>query len=157
MSEDKTYDRACIDQLPEECCREIHEGCLKPDCDELISCVLKEKCCKKAHQRTHESDRSNGNRKDHAERMTVTEIYHTVGAGKSKFGYEEEIKDKCDRSHKCQLMKSGKEHLICHGTCVQYNVVADHGVNHEKYHDNGKDNFLEFVFWHKKSSFKMIK
>ena len=71
--------------------------------------------------------------------------------------FQEEIKDKGDRSHKSQLAKSGEEHAVCHCPGIQYNVVTDHGVNHEKYHDDSKDDFLKFVFWHKKSSFKMIK
>ena len=89
--------------------------------------------------------------------MAAFEIYHAHCTTKSKLGYKEEVKDKCDRSHDHQLMKSVKEHTVCHTPCVQGNVVADHGVNHKKYHDKGKDNFLKFVFWHKKSSFKMIK
>lgn len=118
MSEDEAYDRAGVDQLPEKCYREVHKSCLQPDGDKLISCMFKEKCCKKAHHRTHESNRSNGNRKDHAERMATAEIYHAACAGKSKLGYNKEIKNKCNRSHKCQFMKSGKENLICHCTCV---------------------------------------
>lgn len=157
MSENKTYDRACIDQLPEKCNRKVHKSCLKPDCDKLISCMFKEKSCKKAHQRTHKGNRGNRNCKNHTEWMTVTKIYHAVRAGKGKFGYKEEIKDKGDRSHKSQLAKSGEEHAVCHCSGIQYNVVTDHGVNHEKYHDDSKDDFLKFVFWHKKSSFKMIK
>jgi len=51
-------------------------------------------------------------------------------------------------------MKSVKEHTVCHTPCVQGNVVADHGVNHKKYHDKGKDNFLKFVFWHKNPPLK---
>ncbi len=89
--------------------------------------------------------------------MAAFEIYHAHCTTKSKLGYKEEVKDKCDRSHDHQFMKSVKEHTVCHTPCVQGNVVANHGVNHEKYHDKGKDNFLKFVFWHKKSSFKMIK
>ena len=119
--------------------------------------MFKEKSCKKAHQRTHESNGSNRDCKDHAERMTAAEIYHAVCAGKSKFGYKEEIKNKGDRSHKSKLTKSREEHAICHCSGVQYDVVTDHGVNHEKYHDDSKNDFLKFVFWHKKSSFKMIK
>ena len=46
--------------------------------------MFKEKSCKKAHQRTHESNGSNRDCKDHAERMTAAEIYHAVCAGKSK-------------------------------------------------------------------------
>ena len=119
--------------------------------------MFKEKSCKKAHQRTHKGNRGNRNCKNHTEWMTVTKIYHAVRAGKGKFGYKEEIKDKGDRSHKSQLAKSGEEYAVCHCSGIQYNVVTDHGVNHEKYHDDSKDDFLKFVFWHKKSSFKMIK
>lgn len=47
MSEDEAYDRAGVDQLPEKCYREVHKSCLQPDGDKLISCMFKEKCCKK--------------------------------------------------------------------------------------------------------------
>ena len=49
MSENKTYDRTCIDQLPEECHRKVKGGCLKPYSYELISGILKENGCGKTH------------------------------------------------------------------------------------------------------------
>ena len=54
-----------------------------------------------------------------------------IAQPKGKLGYKEEVKDKCDRSHDHQFMKSVKEHTVCHTPCVQGNVVADHGVNHK--------------------------
>lgn len=112
MSEDEAYDRAGVDQLPEKCYREVHKSCLQPDGNKLISCMFKEKCCKKAHHRTHESNRSNGNRKDHAERMATAEIYHAACAGKSKLGYNKEIKDESNRAHDYKFMKCGEKNFI---------------------------------------------
>ena len=40
--------------------------------------------------------------------MAAFEIYHAHCTTKSKLGYKEEVKDKCDRSHDHQFMKSVK-------------------------------------------------
>ena len=119
MSENETYDRACVDQLPEKCHREVKSCCLKPYRNELASCILEENGCCKAHKRAHKSNRGNGDGKDHAERMTVTEIHHTVCTCECKLGHDEEIKDKSDRSHDHQLMKSGEEHAVVKSTDIQ--------------------------------------
>ena len=48
--------RSCEAQLPEECHWEIEYCCLEPHSNHLISCILKEQCCCKAHQRAHSND-----------------------------------------------------------------------------------------------------
>ena len=109
MSENKTNDRPCIDQLPEESYREVHSSCLNPYSDELISGMLKKNRSSKTHKRAHKGNRWNGNRKYHAEWMAGSEINHTGSTCKSEFGYNEEIKYEFDRSHDDHFMKSGSE------------------------------------------------
>lgn len=77
MSEDEAYKRPYINELQEKCCREIHGSSFNPYSDELTSGIFEKKCCGKTHQWAHQSDRCNRDRKDHAERMTVSEIDHT--------------------------------------------------------------------------------
>ena len=112
MSENKAYDRTCIDQLPEECHWEIHCGCLKPYSDELAAGIFKQNCCGKTHKRTHKSNRCHGDCKDLAERMTVSEINHTCSAHESKLGYNKEVKDESNRTHDHKLMKCGEKNFI---------------------------------------------
>lgn len=104
MSENKADNRSGINQLPEECHREVHSGCLDPYSNELISSILKKNGSSKAHKRTHKSNRWNGDRKYHTERMAGSEINHAGSTCKSKFGYEEEVKNECDWSHYDQFM-----------------------------------------------------
>lgn len=52
MSENKADNRSGINQLPEECHREVHSGCLDPYSNELISSILKKNGSSKALQ-TH--------------------------------------------------------------------------------------------------------
>ena len=66
-----------LNELQEKCCREIHGSSFNPYSDELTSGIFEKKCCGKTHQWAHQSDRCNRDRKDHAERMTVSEIDHT--------------------------------------------------------------------------------
>ena len=150
MSENKADNRSGINQLPEECHREVHSGCLDPYSNELISSILKKNGSSKAHKRTHKSNRWNGDRKYHTERMAGSEINHAGSTCKSKFGYEEEVKNECDWSHYDQFMKGGRKNCVGHSTHIKSDVITDHGVYHEKYHDDCKNYFLKFVFWHKK-------
>lgn len=90
MSENKADNRSGINQLPEECHREVHSGCLDPYSNELISGILKKNGSSKAHKRTHKSNRWNGDRKYHTERMAGSEINHAGSTCKSKFGYDDE-------------------------------------------------------------------
>lgn len=143
MSENKADNRSGIDQLPEECHREVHSGCLDPYSNELISGILKKNGSSKAHKRTHKSNRWNGDRKYHTERMAGSEINHAGSTCKSKFGYEEEVKNECDWPHYDQFMKGGRKNCVGHSTHIKSDVITDHGVYHEKYHDDCKNYFLK--------------
>ncbi len=109
MSEDETDDRTCVNELPEECHREVHSSCLKPYSNELISCILERRVAAKLIS-------------GHIKAMDGTEIASIILNGwqvlkstmraahaKSKFGYEEEVKNECDWSHYDQFMKGGRK------------------------------------------------
>lgn len=48
--------------------------------------------------------------------MAGSEINHAGSTCKSKFGYEEEVKNECDRSHYDQFMKGGRKNCVGHST-----------------------------------------
>ena len=67
----------------------------------------------------------------------------------SKIIHNKEFQHKCNRPHDLHFAEGHEKHLIVHSTDVQGNIVADHGVDHEKSHHKGKNNVLKLCFWHK--------
>jgi len=61
------------------------------------------------------------------------------------------VKNKCNRPHKRKFFEGGKKNFVFHFADIKSCVVANHGINHKEHHDNRKNNFLKFSFWHKKS------
>ena len=50
----------------------------------------------------------------------------------SKVVHNKEFQHKCNRPHDFHFTEGHQEYLVAHSADVQGNVVADHGVNHEK-------------------------
>ena len=65
----------------------------------------------------------------------------------SKVVHYKEFQHKCNRPHDFHFTEGHQEYLVAHSADVQGNVVADHGVNHEKGHHQGKDYILKLCFW----------
>ena len=61
--EEKTNQRSTVHELPEESNREVHESGLEPYSNELGTCIFKQNCSNQAHDRAHDADDHNGNRK----------------------------------------------------------------------------------------------
>ena len=78
-------------------------------------------------------------RVDDAERRLLRQTAH-----------QEKVQQKCDGSHNQQFPERMEKDQIRHAAGLYGNVVADHGVDHHEHHENGKNNFLHFVFGHKK-------
>jgi hypothetical protein len=73
----------------------------------------------------------------------------------SQMIHEEKLEDKSGRPHDHHLVKRHQKDLICHSADVHGNVVADHGIDHQKGHHEGKYNVLKFCFWHRLFSFSL--
>ena len=73
----------------------------------------------------------------------------------SQMIHEEKLEDKSGRPHDYHLVKRHQKDLICHSADVHGNVVADHGIDHQKGHHEGKYNVLKFCFWHRLFSFSL--
>ena len=67
----------------------------------------------------------------------------------SKIIHNKEFQHKCNRPHDLHFAESHKKYLVAHSADVQGNVVADHGIDHKKSHQESENYVLKFSFWHK--------
>ena len=114
--------------------------------------MLEQQRCRQAHQRTHQQHRHGGNRQHQMKRVVLFGIDDAKRRLFCQTAYQKEIQQKGDRSHDRQFPKSVEKYHVGHAAGFYGDVIADHRVDHDKHHENGKNHFLYFVFGHKKSS-----
>lgn len=146
MPEDEPYDRTAVKELVEKCHREI--GSPGPDpCTERR--LPEEYRGDQAHDGAHDHADTDGNQIGDKFRIPI----RTDDRKSHFFGNptdNEEFQQECDRDHDREFMEGPKKGASVNGSCRSGDVVDNHSVDHECRHDDGVDDFLQFVLWHDK-------
>ena len=152
MPEDKAHKGTCVKNLPEKRHGKIKSGSLKPYRNKAGARMFKEQNSQQAHKRAHPCNGKSGNRKNKMKRIFSFRIYKAQGCSLGNPSYQEKVQEKGGRSHNEKFMKGCGKNAGTQSAGFQRYVVAEHGIDHNDNHQDGKDDFLKLCFGHKKTS-----